>query len=67
MAQGSAIAADAKELVIQLRGVGWSLQDVAEALEVSWFTVYRWSRGQHAPRPAYWSALRRLAVRAGVA
>ena len=35
----------AQDRIVALRACGWSLEQIAEAVQVSWWTVYRWTRG----------------------
>lgn len=44
---------------------GWELVDIAKACGVSWFTAYRWSRGQHAPQESQARFLEALPVSRG--
>lgn len=42
--------AAASTRIAELLEGGWDLASIAKACGVSWFTAYRWSRGQHAPQ-----------------
>lgn len=45
---------DAKQLLTTLQRAGITMQAVAEKMDerVSWRTLYRWAKGEHAPQRA---------------
>ena len=47
-------------LVQRAVDAGLSTPELSKALEVSWFTVYRWHKGTHTPQRLYLRELRRL-------
>jgi hypothetical protein len=37
------------DLIVELRGKGWTVAAIADELGVDYYTIYKWQKGIHAP------------------
>lgn len=54
---------EAQDIVAELKGLGWSAEDIAADIGASPRQVYRWANGEFRPLPVYLKALQRLLIR----
>jgi len=47
-------------MVSELLGAGVSKDEIALACDLSWWTIFRWQRGERAPHPTHFARLERF-------